>query len=275
MTELLIAENSPPSRTYKAHAKNDPDLEKAIIFFNESKYSEAISLLEKICLRKPKDITALKLLAVSYQKSGNFQKAIERFEKVVKLEPRNPENYFVLGMLLLETGKYKPAAKNFERAVELKPGEVKYRKALSRTCYSIAYDMYSSYQMGRVEWTKMIGLLEKAVRLDATNTQAHLLLGNINEMIGDIWDGRAKNLSLSKATRNDASKEAKTSYDEAYKAYFNAYNYGEREDALFFLARVCYKQEKPDLSQQYLKKHLADHPEDERALELQKKINSK
>jgi tetratricopeptide (TPR) repeat protein len=107
-------------------------------------------------------------------KEEKFPEAKTILEQVIKADPQNHEAYFILGKIYFSERNYDKSIENFQQAVALKD---------SVSDYHLWYG--SSYIMKAQKSDKLkaifssqkgMGELEKAVKLDSTNTEARFTL---------------------------------------------------------------------------------------------------
>jgi len=99
----------------------DEPLQRALIQFQRGALREARILCERLLLRHPAHLDALRLLGVIQGQSGDPARAAVLFERASRLDPDDPHLHCMRGVALQSLGRYEPALASFVRALELKP----------------------------------------------------------------------------------------------------------------------------------------------------------
>jgi len=225
-----------------AVARNE--LKKATDLIEEKKFEKAAALLKKTLKKYPRHIAARRCLAGAYYRSGQAESAILELKKIIALDPNNAENYFNLGFIYHSQGENDPAILNYERALALDPGNLKYKKQLGETLFGTADSLYATRGNRLDNQEKIIGYLEKLIRLQSGHVNGHELLGRVYEDSGDVL------------TAQGNGKEAKTNYEKARDEYLKTVILDPRHKASLFLARICLALERNDLALRYVKAYL-------------------
>jgi tetratricopeptide (TPR) repeat protein len=129
-------------------------------------YDGAITMLEDVLAKDPKDPNALYLigmsyskkqmytegiealiqvvelapnfppvhfeLAICYQNQGNQDKALEHYRKTLELDPNNPDAAYNAGLILFQQNRMDEALTFFEKAVSLRPDDPAYLEMAGR-----------------------------------------------------------------------------------------------------------------------------------------------
>ncbi len=118
----------------------DPDVlnKMGIVFSNQGKYDEAISVFQKalkIPQRKPDVLLGL---AITLTKKGDYEEALEWYGKALEANPLNSSIHNSMGYLSFLQGKYTDALLKFDDAIKHGPlGEFSYfNKAMTLFCQS-------------------------------------------------------------------------------------------------------------------------------------------
>jgi len=103
------------------------DYQKAVKFFQEEQYNEAIDVLQRILRRAPGQAPVYNLLGLIYLKQGeSIQSAIGSFEQAVRIDPTYAEAYFNLASTYAGPGnRPELAAENFKKTLEADPNYTK------------------------------------------------------------------------------------------------------------------------------------------------------
>jgi len=152
------------------------------VLYDLHRYKEVIKLLEPLGESGDSvDTQVIKLLALSYQATGQIDKSVRYYKQVIKREPEDEWLRRQLLELLKNQGRYQ----------EIIPI---YKPLLDPSSESYAFDMF---QMGALYMS--IGgrepareYLEKAIAADSSLADAYRLLGSIEEMEGK-WNAALEN----------------------------------------------------------------------------------
>jgi len=115
-------------------------------------------------------------LGLAYYQAALFNDAIVEFETLAHGYPEKPEPQFYLGNCYKAMGHFEDAEAYYRRAIELKPDEAQY--------YTFLADTLRKQKADKTH--EVIGLLEKALALDPTDTNAQLELALCYESEGDL-----------------------------------------------------------------------------------------
>ena len=91
---------------YRTNVLPEKYYQKATILFNESKFSEACSLYEKVLKLRPKRKGVLYQIAFCLEKMGRIDEAVSRYEEHLKLMPTDGNALVRAGWLYTEKGNY-------------------------------------------------------------------------------------------------------------------------------------------------------------------------
>jgi tetratricopeptide (TPR) repeat protein len=90
----------------KNAAESYTDAEKAV---KAKQYRKAISMLEKIVAKNPKNVDALNYLGYSHRQLGEYDKSMGYYTKALAMNPNHRGANEYLGQLYLKLGKVKEA----------------------------------------------------------------------------------------------------------------------------------------------------------------------
>jgi len=104
---------------------NDPavQLKAGLLFFENKKYSTAVSFLKKSIELDPQNIQAYLSLAAAHQGMNQPQAAIEILQQIIKVDPTNPSTYETLANVYSQAGDFKRARSARETAKALQAGK--------------------------------------------------------------------------------------------------------------------------------------------------------
>ena len=93
----------------------------AIAKIQVGKISDARVGLEKVLLKKPKDLLVLTNLAIVYSRLKDFDKVIATLNLILEIDPQNAVAHHDMGVVLGKTGKLKESEEYFLRSIALDP----------------------------------------------------------------------------------------------------------------------------------------------------------
>jgi tetratricopeptide (TPR) repeat protein len=94
------------------------------VYYLESKFTEAESLLKQSLATQPGQIAAAYYLALTYDAMGDDERAIPTFQNLLKRNPQHAPSYVKLGGILVRQHQYEEAQRDLEQAVSLDPKSV-------------------------------------------------------------------------------------------------------------------------------------------------------
>lgn len=110
------------------------DFASAVTFLEQSRYDDAIVLLEQVIRRAP-DLTAPKIdIALAYEQKGKLEPAEAHLKAALDLIPGHPVASNVYGLLLRKSGRFAAARTIFEQSLERFPEYLPERKNLGILC---------------------------------------------------------------------------------------------------------------------------------------------
>ncbi|MEI6126642.1 MAG: tetratricopeptide repeat protein [Pseudomonadota bacterium] len=95
--------------------------EKAESLFNNKKFSESLTLYQKIVTADPSFVQAYRGVVSCYGELGNPQGAVKFMDSLFIEHPQSAELHYGLGYALYSAGKYEDAGNYFDKALQLKP----------------------------------------------------------------------------------------------------------------------------------------------------------
>jgi len=132
----------------------------------EKKYSDAIALLDKLSVERPREPQARFLKGLALADSGKTNEAILMFQSVLGDYPELPEPHNNLAVLYAQKGEYGLARDELEAAINAAPD------------YTIAYE-----NLGDI-YARLAALnYEKAIARDARNRTAPLKLKMVRDAL--------------------------------------------------------------------------------------------
>jgi tetratricopeptide (TPR) repeat protein len=136
------------------HAEETPKavFQEAEALFNKKKYSEALSLYEKVVSLDPSHTKGYRGIARCYSELGDPQGAVIYMESLFLENPENAEVCYGLGYSLYNTKKYDDARNYFEKAIKLKPDMA----SAWNNCAAIYHFITRDYKKARKYYKKAI-----------------------------------------------------------------------------------------------------------------------
>jgi Tfp pilus assembly protein PilF len=120
-------------------------------------------------------------LALAYYQLTDFRNAANEFNELARNYPQRAEPQFYLGNCYKAMGQFEKAEACYRRAIDLKSDEAQYYTLLADTLRN-----EKTYKMNQV-----IALLEKALALDPTDTNARLDLSLCYQNAGNLTKAEA------------------------------------------------------------------------------------
>jgi arylsulfatase A-like enzyme/thioredoxin-like negative regulator of GroEL len=96
-------------------------LHDALLDVEESRYTQAIPMLQQIVAREPKMAAAQMQLGTAYAGLKDFKQALPHLQQAVELLPDSSMGHYQLGLALFETGDWQAAAPQFESVIQRTP----------------------------------------------------------------------------------------------------------------------------------------------------------
>lgn len=97
------------------------DYQRAVRAVEAEDFRQAVSLLQNVVRRDPRNADAWNYLGFSERKLRNFDKSLAAYQKALDINPRHLGANEYLGELYLETGKADQARQQLQRLKELCP----------------------------------------------------------------------------------------------------------------------------------------------------------
>jgi len=153
-------------------------LDRGQIHLQQNDLSQAAAEFRKVVELLPDNVDAQLLLADTYVRMGNTEDAVAECNKILAARPKNEQALKTMGLALLQA-----AAKAGDRD---KPTMEKYLNEASKLTDRLmerrpaaAYLLRAQVQLVRQEQTEALQLLEKAVEMDGTLSDARLSLASL------------------------------------------------------------------------------------------------
>ena len=152
-------------------------LHDAILDVEETRYQEAIPLLQNVLAKEPGIPVAYMQLGEAYTWLKEYDKAIPVLRRAVELRPDQTMPHYQLGLSLSETGDWEGALPSFKAASDRAP-----KWAALHFSLASAYARLNRPADARQE-------LETTVKLDPDNFRANLILGRMLTLQGKPVQG--------------------------------------------------------------------------------------
>jgi len=178
-------------------------LHDAMLDVEETRYEEAVPLLERVLKDQPDMAVATMQLGIAQAGLKNYAAALGPLQKAVQMLPDSGLGHYQLGLALFETGDWKGAAPQFEAAVARAP-----RWADAHFSLAAVYARIDRVPEAMKE-------LNTTLDLNADHYRANLLRGRILSLQGNPVEALP---NLSKAARvQPESREAHAFLADAYR----------------------------------------------------------
>ncbi len=186
-----------------------PSLDQAAASFNQNNFSAAITNINFVLLRDPRNVEALLLRAEILAQQGSItfneqeygQQAIAIAQQVLSIDPTNDEAYRVIGYANEIMQQYNAAHAEYQKALSLNP-----HNALAIADDAHAYDLQGELDKAKAGY-------EASLALDPNTTLAHMGLGRILVAEGDLDGALAQFQSVYRTSGN-----VRTRAEAAYSA---------------------------------------------------------
>ena len=158
---------------YFEKAPDDAQLAEAGNLLKAGKTEEAIELFKQLLKENPRNVNAMRFLAVAYWKEKkHLDDAEALLLRAVELAPDYALNWVNLGMVQLERNKYPQAVESWEKATDLEPRNAYYWGGLGNACAmaNLHEDAAKAYA--------------KAVELNPQNSNAHMGYAHVLKTLG-------------------------------------------------------------------------------------------
>lgn len=211
----------------------------AFLLMRADRYKAALERLQRLKKTKDSDLSVRVALVEAYLKSGLKTKGDGELDELLKssiatdsdklrianllLEDQEPDAaekvpersvsnqpdsapaFWKLGLLFSKEGRYNDVTHAVRRAIELKPGEAQYYTFLTFLADTIRQEALLGKEK-TAKTNEVIGLLEKALALDPTDTNAQVELALCYEKEGNLE--KAESLLADAVRREPALRRA-------------------------------------------------------------------
>ena len=96
-------------------------IQKARLYLNQERYTEALDELRQALAQEPNNFEAFALFAICLSETGEHKQASEAARQAIGLEPDHPYGYYVASLVSLERSDTKSAQSFIEKAIGLDP----------------------------------------------------------------------------------------------------------------------------------------------------------
>lgn len=187
-------------------------LHDAMLDIEDSRYQEAIPLLQRTLETQPDMPVANMQYGIAQARLKHFDKAIAPLQKAIAMQPDNGMGHYELGLALFATGNWKAAAPEFEAAVARAPRWADAHFSLAAvyaridrvpeamteldSTLSLSPDHYRANLLrGRIlslqgNPLSALNNLEKATRVEPDSREAHLFLADAYAQLGRKTDAQ-------------------------------------------------------------------------------------
>ena len=142
-----------------------PAIELGRSYLENSRFPEAVAVLESLKSRKPETVELYPLLGLSYLNSDRASEAIDHFMVAMAHSPEEGYLYRCMGDALFKARRFPQAIEYYKRSAELEPGNtLPLRKMVQ-----------AFFDMGKVD--EAVDILQEALRYDAAVPELWSSLG--------------------------------------------------------------------------------------------------
>jgi len=231
---------------------------RGMVFYQKGKMSEAIAAFSNAVAQNPKDREAMQMEGVSLFRAGKPADAVPLLEQAHSAVPAaNVDPNYVLGLCYMDTRRYDDARKAFAGQYGFAPD--------SAPAYLLAGRMFLRRNYLPIAEESV----RKAIALNPTLPQAHLLLGEIALAHGQVSDAIADFVQESSLNPLDGAV-----YERLGDAYIHAGDFDHAQQALdravlleptvnipfILLGKVLLKQQNSLMAKMYLEHALEIDP---------------
>ena len=203
---------------------------RALIFYNEEKYPDAINASEQCLKVDPSCSFAWHIIGSSWGYLNQPDKAVEAFQNVVTLNPDDPIQYNVQGVALSRTGKLAEAIQAFQKATNLKSD---YAAAWNNM--GVTYFNMEEYDKAQSAFDRAIALKPDEPEFYANKGYSYLQKGDYNGALGVAKT--ARNMDLTCVPAWFVSGEAQyhnRNWKEAFYSFDGGFNALAKNDLWYY-----------------------------------------
>ena len=223
LAEAAAAVDADPKNAYARYILGN-------IYFTKEDFSAALPQLEKVLILAP-SFDAARALGLTYLYLKQPERAKLLFEEMqTTFEKENPDLHILFGQAYEQTNYPLEAEREFKRALTVNPKQLKASfflgyvilqhggsarlteagAAFEKELQLTPDDFFANFFAGVVattqsEYAKAIPLLQKAIKIKPTSSEAYLFLGQSQMETGDIKEAE-KNLRRALESTKDVSK---------------------------------------------------------------------
>lgn len=147
--------------------------QKALVFYKQKKYDEAISVWQEALQKAPLNATVLYSLGIVFFEKKEYKNAVVYLKKVTDIAPDHYKALLILGSAYLKLRQFETAEEYIKKSLSLKPGN------------KMAYLNLGAIYSVRREFDDAIQMFEETLRIDPSEIRAYLGLGKIYAFKGD------------------------------------------------------------------------------------------
>lgn len=172
----------------------------ANMYYKQQQYILAMASLQNMIdgayfTKELTELSVREFLAKIYEQTGNTKKAIDEYDMITKIRDQDYDSLYKAGTVCYNYGEWVQAQKYFSLAVAQNDSN-------PQLLYMLAYCFYKirSYHAAQQQ-------IEKAINLDSTNAEYHLLLGEILSSSRDFQNA-IKELEIAYESNEISDKDA-------------------------------------------------------------------
>ena len=151
-------------------------LEKALIYFKQNKFAEALHISSKIFKKEPSNINAILIASICCRELGRPDSAIKLIERVVNLAPNFDEGILQRGITLFKLQKIEDSLNDFNKA--LSKNKANYDALIWRGLALIEKN----------ETNEALDTFSQALKLNPLKYEGFFNRGLLNKQLGKLTD---------------------------------------------------------------------------------------
>ncbi|NPV56613.1 MAG: tetratricopeptide repeat protein [Anaerolineae bacterium] len=175
---------------------HNPDYAEAWALLGEAREQTGVNGLpdlQRAIVIDPDSIVARALLGLYLRNHGDLDQSLTNYRYLAIAQPENPTWQLELGNTYLASGEIVKSLDHFQSAITLDPHDPKAWKALARVCADYGVDVRDT----------ALPAARQALYLDPDDPNAHILLGQIMESLGDSLSAERAFLSALRLDGNN------------------------------------------------------------------------
>nr|BFE64690.1 hypothetical protein GCM10020063_092160 [Dactylosporangium thailandense] len=157
------------------------DVDVADAHVRDGRYTEALTVLDRVVSRAPDDVIGLQLRAETHRRLGKLDAALTDLDRALELDSSDARSWAQRGLVHRELERYEPALADLGEAVRLAPDNATFRGDLGATRVRAG-----DPRGGLVDIERAIALDPGQAWMYADRGVARQRLGQLAEALGDV-----------------------------------------------------------------------------------------